>query len=216
MTIGMKDGRYFSQFWFIVGEEKDWLCALWRDPGEPWHFTYRFRYYAGTGDDDDDRKSWAEGAFNKLDATEGEALASLQVMADVVQKEFGGEQHKVPVRSDRAADQMAALQRQDWAHAHAIRADMVVQDVTRGPGDEPIAWVVLTEDAPRAGERLMVVGDGGGARYWDIKAISPAEFSCEKGDRVGLVLEKDAEVAIGDKVGLDRKLPLERISGTSS
>ena len=66
MTIEFKENRYFVALWFIPGDTKDYLAALYRDRGEnEWHLVYRFRYYrdAKTGFDSDDEKHWFACAY---------------------------------------------------------------------------------------------------------------------------------------------------------
>ena len=46
-VLPMRDGRYFALVLFCYGpKDRDWLASVWRDEGGPWHFDYRFRYYA--------------------------------------------------------------------------------------------------------------------------------------------------------------------------
>lgn len=58
MTIEIRDGGVYAVAWFLPGDDKDWFCVVYKLDGEPWQANQRIRYYAGTGDDDDDRKSW--------------------------------------------------------------------------------------------------------------------------------------------------------------
>jgi hypothetical protein len=44
--------------WFLSGDNMDFMAGMNREPDGRFHIQYRFRYYANTGDDNDDRKSW--------------------------------------------------------------------------------------------------------------------------------------------------------------
>lgn len=59
MTIEVRDGGHYLAGWFISGNDCDWLAAMYRLDGGPWRLVFRFRYYANTGIDRDDEKSWS-------------------------------------------------------------------------------------------------------------------------------------------------------------
>lgn len=37
--LEFKRGRYVSQIWYVGGADKNWLAAVWKDPGGPWTLT---------------------------------------------------------------------------------------------------------------------------------------------------------------------------------
>jgi hypothetical protein len=46
--------------WFLSGNKMDFMAGMNSEADGRFVIQYRFRYYAGTGDDNDDRKSWYE------------------------------------------------------------------------------------------------------------------------------------------------------------
>ena len=110
---------YYSRMWFITGDKQDWLGALFRKGDGPWQVHYRFRYYAETGNDDDDRKSWYAVQPNE---TEAKCIAGLKVLIDVIQARFGGEVHELILCTDDPHKIHCALAREEWCHLTAIEA----------------------------------------------------------------------------------------------
>ncbi len=116
--IVFQEGRYFAALWFVNAADKscDWLAALWKDKGGDWEAVYRFRYYRDDkAHGSEDQKSWY--AVNiPGDAPEGAAMRGLNVIAGMVAKEYGGEIHKVPLRSSDPMKCIEALKREPWFH----------------------------------------------------------------------------------------------------
>ena len=119
MTIEIREGRYFSHWWF-VGDDKtaDWMGALWKEdkPGAVWHFDYRFRYYAGSAPDDpDDRKSWYAVT---MDATkpEEEVVRSIDMIAMLNEGRFKSKMCKTVIRSNDVKKIIAAIENEPWMH----------------------------------------------------------------------------------------------------
>lgn len=120
MTIEVRDGTYFSSWWFVSGPGKDWMAAVFRPPGEPWQVKYRFRYYKDDrAHDSADESSWYEVRGPSGDeSTEHKLCAITDRMAGMTAAYFGGsEVHKLLLKTDRAEQVMAALGRESWAHA---------------------------------------------------------------------------------------------------
>lgn len=104
-VIEFKDGRYFSALWFVAGEDKDWLAALYRDdPMGPWFVHYRFHYFA------DDIASWKKLMIPAI-VDEAGILKSVNAMAAQVSKSYSdADVHKILLRSDRAQANFAAIE----------------------------------------------------------------------------------------------------------
>lgn len=127
MTIEIKDGRYFSTFYFCEFESarQDWHGALYRDRDAsgkwtPWVFFYRFRYYVDNkAHDSDDVKNWYSVT---IDRSEAEALKVIQQMASMISKHYDGAPvHKVIVKSSKAEEVAKALQRESWTHIKQVK-----------------------------------------------------------------------------------------------
>jgi hypothetical protein len=117
-VVEVRDGRYFSQMWFVNAGDRsmDWMAALWRDPGEGFVLQYRFRYYVDDrAHGSEDVKNWYRVNF-KADVPEAEGLRAGNLIATLTAAQYGGELHKLVLRTDRAADVEAALRREKFMH----------------------------------------------------------------------------------------------------
>lgn len=112
-VISVKDGRYFSAIVFVEGERQNWLGAIYQDPGEPYHFAYRFRYY---NDDEGDCEEMLTVGVAKADITEVQALSDMNTAArQLMETGFGQRCHKLNVRTSNALEIIRALAREEWA-----------------------------------------------------------------------------------------------------
>lgn len=142
MTIEFKDGRYFSQIWFLEGGDKDWLAFLYKDPGEKWIFHYRFRYYSEDPKQDpfhdNDRKTWFMFAIT-AEKPEEEVLKNCDTVAEaMLAAGFGPKLHKLLVRTDVTEAVMAAMESQPWCHVKALTPEEAALEDARlnQPSDE--------------------------------------------------------------------------------
>lgn len=141
--MDFRDGRYVSTIWFIAGEDPitgdgvDWLATVSRDPGEDWKLEYRFRYDAGTGDMEDDRKSWYGGAMAGA-TPEADVVQNVDAIAGIISLRFKGPIHKLLVRSDRVAVAMEALGREEWAHIRKMTKEEYEADQKGSGGDNDV------------------------------------------------------------------------------
>lgn len=116
MTLELKDGRYVSQMWYCANNEKDWLCALYRDPGECWTVLYRFRYYRDDkAFDSKDIKNWYR-CRAPTDRKESEVIEFTDGLAELVALEAGAKLHKLLLRTDNVKKIFEAMKREDFAH----------------------------------------------------------------------------------------------------
>ncbi len=120
MCISFKPGRYFSTMWFIEGgpHNRDWLAAVFRDPGERWQLVYRFRYYncPEPWDNGKDDKNWYKASMPPEEPEE-KIVQSVDMMANLlVVTGFGVKVHRVEMRTDDDEVQAKKLMAQKWAH----------------------------------------------------------------------------------------------------
>jgi hypothetical protein len=123
-TIEVIPGRYFSAVWFVAGEDRDLLIALFRDPGKPFELRYRFRYYEGeSGEPHDgkDRKSpWACTCPGKSEddvrALIEEVVAHTLVDFRARSGSFEPTVDVVELRGDDAEKNSYAIMARPWAH----------------------------------------------------------------------------------------------------
>lgn len=124
MTLEFGDGTFYARIWFITGDEKDWMGALFHKPNGPWEFKYRFRYYAGTDNDDDDKKSWYEYELRE-EAPIVEILRGLKPVIEIIRTQLGGELHELMVSTANPKKIAQALGREKWTHFAAATAEDV-------------------------------------------------------------------------------------------
>jgi hypothetical protein len=118
MTIEIEPGRYFSHFWFVGCETRDWMACLWRDSEHTeWQLQYRFRYYGdGKAFDSEDVKNWYS-ATAPADFTEEYIVESTDKIASLIEMEFRAEEvHKVAVKSSDASHVIDVIGKQPWMH----------------------------------------------------------------------------------------------------
>ena len=108
--IVIRPGRYFSAVWSVPFEGGDYLATLWRDSGEPWHLSYRWRY---DGPDGEDVYNWHDAPFG-ADTPEAEILKAGNGLADMVAKGQGNGSAvtKLVLRSDDP-EPIAAMSRRE-------------------------------------------------------------------------------------------------------
>lgn len=116
MTLELKDGRYVSQMWYCANRQKDWLCTIYRDPGEPWTVLYRFRYYRDkkTFGSQDEKRWYCFQA--PADRPESEVITLTNRIADLVSLEAGAKMHKLLLRTDKPEKVLEAMKREDFCH----------------------------------------------------------------------------------------------------
>jgi hypothetical protein len=116
MTLELKDGRYVSQMWYCANGEKDWLCALYRDPGERWTMLYRFRYYRDDKVfDSKDIKNWYCWRA-PTDRTESEVIKFTDSLAEFIALEARAKLHKLFLRTDKVEKILEAMKHGDFTH----------------------------------------------------------------------------------------------------
>lgn len=119
MTIEIEPGRYFSHFWFVSCDTKDWLACLWREdaPGSEWHLQYRFRYYRDDEvfDSEDEKSHYSATApatlseeFIVRNVDEIVALTRMQFRATDV--------CKIVVKSSDTSHVIDTIAKQPWMH----------------------------------------------------------------------------------------------------
>ena len=117
MTIEIKEGRYFAKMWFLEGGDKDWMAAVYRDPGGPFILQYRFRYYRSEDPwDEGDRKSWYV-ATAPPEMTEEDIVGKTDMMANTMAcMGFGGKVHPLVLQSDDPKFITGEMAKQFWSH----------------------------------------------------------------------------------------------------
>lgn len=112
----IKEGRYISHVWFINSAErdKDWMCWVWRDPGEPWQVEYRFRYYKDDKPHDSADEKSAFGLQVPSETSEALVIKNMDAIATMVKRQFNGQLWKVPIESDQPMVAFALLKKQPW------------------------------------------------------------------------------------------------------
>lgn len=120
MTIEVKDGRFFSRWYFAGAPDADFdvLAAVWRDPGKHWEAAYRFRYHSSDGTPDE--KRWYEIKFPE-DKSEQDVLNSFGGVLSAAASGAGLTFTTVVVQSDDPKEVMRTLLAQPWAHLTEIR-----------------------------------------------------------------------------------------------
>jgi hypothetical protein len=119
MTIEIEPGRYFSHFWFVGCETKDFLACLWREdkPDAEWHLQYRFRYYKDQSvfDSEDEKRSYS--AVAPANRPEESLVEAVDKIAALTKMQFCSEDvHKVVVKSSDAAHVIDVISKQPWMH----------------------------------------------------------------------------------------------------
>jgi hypothetical protein len=110
--------------WFIdAGPTQgfDWMCTLYRQEGEPWRFTYRFRYHhPESGADPFKDKDEKSGATVSADGPEDEyktkMLDFIQRLASTLSAGTGVEVDETLDVGVGAEALMAVLKDKPWAH----------------------------------------------------------------------------------------------------
>lgn len=166
--------------WFLPGGDKDWLAAVYRDPGGEFTLRYRFRYYKSPDPwDDRDEKNWYTGIF-KPPRTEEEIVAKVDFLAQSMEcMGFGGKVCGLVLRTDdpqRVAEEMG---KQSWSHMKKMFATA-----------EPGARVRMSEDLKKKlrGEcttntHVAEMVEGAGNSCMKCSTAHVEEF----GDSVGVV-----------------------------
>ena len=114
----IENGIYYSRIFFAevtAGRMGNVMGAVYMEPGKPWSFTYRFRWYNddrvyGSADD----RSWYDATSSKPLAEVLEAARGMFAAAAGIAGEDG--YSEVVIESDRAEDVFRALRAQPWAH----------------------------------------------------------------------------------------------------
>lgn len=117
-TILIKEGRYFSQIWFVAdaNHAADWLAALFRDPGGPWRFNYRLRVYVDDkAHNSADRKNGGSLTC-RGEMTEQAALASVNQLVAEMERLFGGLTEKLVLRTADPEKIIATMRSSSFFH----------------------------------------------------------------------------------------------------
>jgi hypothetical protein len=114
----LKKGRYISHLWFVDSKErdKDWMCWLYRDPGEDWVLEYRFRYYKDKkAHDSEDQKSFYETSISQA-MLEADVVRRVDILAGMTEATYKGALWKVPIQSDEPMVAVVAINKEPWMH----------------------------------------------------------------------------------------------------
>lgn len=120
-----KPGRYVSRVLFAGSPlaASDLFGVLWRDPGEAWVFSYRFRYYASADPHDDrDEKSGWRATFPR-GVAEDEAVRKVrEVFGAIARVGLLGEVDEVAVETADEEEATRKIIARPWAH---VRPDQL-------------------------------------------------------------------------------------------
>ena len=122
--IEIKDGVYFSRFFFVDAKSRNTMGALMREtPDGPFVLRFRYRHYAdGKVHDSEDERSWWSVPDLKDETTGLRALENMCEalrIADTIHPDGTKPPDIVVVESDRAAEVMAILGAQPWSSMRA-------------------------------------------------------------------------------------------------
>lgn len=118
----VKPGRYYRAIWFAGGNETgDLFAAVFKNDEGAWQTTYRFRWYADdrVGDSQDKKSVYhvhPRGERATADAPPATLVDAMDLIAEMFRIQFGGEVHKLLVRSDDPEVVGEALSREHFAH----------------------------------------------------------------------------------------------------
>lgn len=159
VTIEIKEGRYFAKMWFLEGGDKDWMAAVYRDPGKPFTLQYRFRYYNSPDPwDEGDKKSWYT-ATAPPEMTEEDIVGKTDLMANTMAcMGFGGKVHPLVLKSDDPKFITGEMAKQFWAH-HKME-DNTLPSGTRVRMSEQLKAKLRGECKPGEHKGEMVEGAG--------------------------------------------------------
>jgi len=123
MTIEVRDGRFFSRWYFACATNVpfDVMAAVWKDAGAShWEAMYRFRYHNDKKVfDSTDEKRWYSIRFpEKMD--ERAVLRSFGDTFLTYLQATGLEVQIITVQSDRAEDVMNILSRESWFRLKSV------------------------------------------------------------------------------------------------
>lgn len=121
--IEFKEGRYISFLVFLYGKEKrDWLAYGYRDPGDVWRASYRFRYYAKGPDQDpwngQDKKIGFDIILDSgADVLEGKLVDTFRVITStMIAQGFNDRIDWLDIRSNDPKRALELLSKRPWAH----------------------------------------------------------------------------------------------------
>lgn len=117
MTIEVRDGRFFSRWYFAsaAGVPYDVMAAVWKDSdADHWEAAYRFRYYNDSKVfDSTDEKRWYSVQFPK-EMNEPQVLRSFGSVLCAATQAAGLEMSIVTVQSDSARKIIGILSQEPW------------------------------------------------------------------------------------------------------
>lgn len=116
-------------FWFVPGDEKDWMACIWIR-GEELQGTYRFRYYDPEDPGNDafsgqDRKSWHSLKAKK--EQQEKLVESMHDLAKLVSEHHGEPVYWVPV-NDTGEKAVEVLTAQPWCHVKKVESAKDLSD----------------------------------------------------------------------------------------
>jgi hypothetical protein len=115
--------RFFSRIFVVQGDEKDFMGALFKDPGGPWRFDHRFRYYRPDPKDDPfrdhDEKSGLWLVIPAQETKAGVLRFVRSVLGLAVDMGFGGDGaiHEIVLETNDPRAIKRALQRESFFHS---------------------------------------------------------------------------------------------------
>jgi len=109
-------GIYYSRLWFLDSKGCDWLAALFRKPGEPWQFVYRFRYDADGNEPE--RRNWFTVTIDRRTAEDclQELMPMIQLLGDGMGKALDGNLHTLVLETAETEKLFAAMKGEAWCH----------------------------------------------------------------------------------------------------
>lgn len=123
--IDIDDVKFFSRIYFVKGGSKDFMGALWKNPGadEPWHFDYRFRYYRSERVfDSGDRRSEYRTVLQP-GVPKAMVLKHVRELCNKVlgpgfheDNERGGNVHELVLETSSTREIHRMMSREKWAH----------------------------------------------------------------------------------------------------
>lgn len=123
--IDFKPGRFFSRIFVVLGEGKDFMGCLYKDPGGPWRLTYRFRYYhAGSRDpfDGQDEKSVVDIEVPPEKTKQEMIKITREMLSHALEYGFGGDGqiHELVLETSDTRQIMRQMEREKFFHFKRI------------------------------------------------------------------------------------------------
>lgn len=122
--------RYYSRAFVVLGDQADFLAAVWKHQGEghPWRFVYRFRYYRDNvlSYESDDVKRTGEAQIPST-MTKAELLRTVRraIQRALVEHGFSpeGELHELVLETSDARTIQRIMKREKFFHQSFLKVE---------------------------------------------------------------------------------------------